>query len=552
MNIYRKLLPGLTSMLLMSTVFFLAPMANVAALGDKVFVVRLIQAVMFNLIWAACLPYALLVLPVMAARGVVLLLSAMTVIFSAFSVLHLKLYGQLIAAPSVSALLDTNQSEASEFIAISSSPSNIAVVLFTLAITTALAIVLYRSLKSLKTMNIPKLIAWICLAMVIILTIAGWSRVTFSLKNPFTFYVQTGYEVLSNRSGYERMINLHPQPSGAVLNDPEVRATHIIIIGESATPSHMSIYGYGRLTDVFESESVKDNDAAMKFYFSRDACSSQPNTQLSLSDVMLAERKLEGSSATAAPSNMISIFKDAGFKVYWISNQSGGAGNFSLGSVWGHFADKPEFLNKKDFREGYDFDEVLLPALQKALNDSVPRKVIFLHLLGSHPDYKQRYPNNFVKWDLTSDVPESVPRRSERNFDRASYNAYDNSLAYTDYVLSKVVGMGARLGALTITYFSDHGNNLGEKSTLIGHSLVTGPRQGYEIPIFFWVYRGYVEKKPKIFEYLDVNLKKPVSLDRIQYSLFDLYGINLNNSDPTQSLFSNKFVLTHRRCDSFQ
>lgn len=551
MKLFYRLLPGIASMLLMSTVFFIAPLANLAALEDKVYIVRFVQALSFNLLWGACLPYALLVMPTVVARALALLLIVLTIVFSVFSVLHLKLYGQLIAAPSVSALLDTNKSEAVEFITFSSSLSTMLAVGLVLAITIVLAVYMYRGINSLIKLNFPKPYAKICLCFVVGLTLIGWNRVTFSLKNPVTFIVQTGYEVLANRAAYVQMKNLHPEPSGAVLKDTS-NSTHIIIIGESATPSHLSLYGYERITDPFARASASTENPLVKFYFSRNACSSQPNTQLSLSDVMLAERKLKGSSAEVAPPNMISIFKDAGFKVFWISNQSGGAGHFSLGSVWGYFADKPEFLNKKDFREGYDFDDVLLPSLKKALADPAKNKIIFVHLLGSHPDYKQRYPSEFKKWELTSEVPAIVPRRNDSGFDREKYNAYDNSLVYTDFILSKIVEMGSHAGVSSIIYFSDHGNNLGEKSTLVGHSLVTGPRQGFEIPMLFWVNRTYLATNPKSFESLEINLQKPINLDKIQYTLFDLYHINYLGSDPSQSLLSNYFIVTQRHCDSFQ
>lgn len=540
--------PAVACMLLMSTAFFLVPVANKNAIGDPDFVRRTLFALFFNFAWCVVLPYGLLLASGVVLRLLACAVASVGVAFSVFSVLHLLLYGQLIGAPSVSALLDTNYSEASEFVLFSATPRNI--ILFSLALAYALflGVLMCKKLFHIKNFGVKRRYPIIGILILGGLTVFGWHRTSFALNNPFVFIAKTGEEVYENRSEYKKMENQRPEISNAkYLGDDQDHKIHIIVIGESATPSHMSVYGYQRVTDPF----VRNYTGAMRLFRARDVCASKPNTHLSMFDIMLSERGARFGQEGPAPANLISILKDAGFHVQWLSNQPGGAGFFSLASTWGGHADESFFLNKRDFREGYDFDEIVIPALTKTLKNSAKKKVIFVHLMGSHPDYKQRYPSKFKIWGSTAEAPDGISRKSFGDFDLEKFNAYDNSIAYTDSILSEIIGLAVAFSADSVTYFSDHGQNLGEITPIVGHSVDSGPRQGFEVPLFFWINESLDPKSSENLRVFEKNLQKPYSLDRIQYSLFDLFHISYPEQSANQSLFSDQYSLTTRACDKF-
>lgn len=538
--------PAIACMLLMSTAFFLVPVANKNAIGDPDFVRRTLVALFFNFAWCVALPCSLLLASGVVLRLLAFAVATVGVAFSVFSVLHLLLYGQLIGAPSVSALLDTNYSEASEFVSFSATPQNIAFIALVLAYTLFLGILMCKRLFYIQSFGIKRRYSILGALILVGLTVFGWHRTSFALNNPFVFIAKTGEEVYTNRAEYKKMENQRPEISNAkYLGDDRDHKTHIVVVGESATPSHMSVYGYQRVTDPF----VRNYAGPMRLFRAKDVCSSKPNTHLSMFDIMLSERGARFGQEGPAPANLISILKDAGFHVQWLSNQPGGAGFFSLASTWGGHADKSTFLNKRDFREGYDFDEIVIPALKNALKNSANKKVIFVHLMGSHPDYKQRYPSKYRIWNSAAAAPDGIARKSFAEFDLEKFNAYDNSIAYTDSILSEVISLAVAFRADSVTYFSDHGQNLGEITPIVGHSVDSGPRQGFEVPLFFWINESLDPRSSEAARVFEKNLEKPYSLDRIQYSLFDLFRISYPGQSANQSLFSDQYSLMSRTCD---
>jgi lipid A ethanolaminephosphotransferase len=106
-------------------------------------------------------------------------------------------------------------------------------------------------------------------------------------------------------------------------------------------------------------------------------------------------------------------------------------------------------------------------------------------MIGSHgPTYYRRYPENnsvFKPDCLKSDIQNCSTTEL--------VNTYDNSIAYTDLVLSKLIEV---LQASDVTdkaflYVSDHGESLGEKGLYLhGFPYALAPEEQTHIPIIFW------------------------------------------------------------------
>ncbi|MDF1761993.1 MAG: sulfatase-like hydrolase/transferase, partial [Oleibacter sp.] len=166
----------------------------------------------------------------------------------------------------------------------------------------------------------------------------------------------------------------------------QVAQTHIFIIGESATKNHMGIYGYARnttpnLTSLKNELVVLDN-----------VISSHVQTQASLRVALTAAIGTDGDDYREAPS-IIDIANMAGYKTYWISNQQ--PQRATIASI-SHQADMAHYISN-DFNgvEVRRFDEYMLPAIKDAIEDPAPHKAIFIHMMGSHANYENRYPETF-------------------------------------------------------------------------------------------------------------------------------------------------------------
>ncbi len=68
-------------------------------------------------------------------------------------------------------------------------------------------------------------------------------------------------------------------------------------------------------------------------------------------------------------------------------------------------------------------------------------------------------------------------------------NAYDNTIVYTDYLLSKIIETLKELKDYkkTMLFVSDHGESLGEKNLYMhGLPMSVAPKEQYEIPFIIW------------------------------------------------------------------
>ena len=94
---------------------------------------------------------------------------------------------------------------------------------------------------------------------------------------------------------------------------------------------------------------------------------------------------------------IVNYFKQAGFKTYWLSNQY--ALSDTLITAISSHADWEKSYNfsgmKRFEKTGFDGD--MLPDIERILNDkSSHKKVVFVHLIGSHSAYTNRYPSDWA------------------------------------------------------------------------------------------------------------------------------------------------------------
>jgi lipid A ethanolaminephosphotransferase len=120
--------------------------------------------------------------------------------------------------------------------------------------------------------------------------------------------------------------------------------------------------------------------------------------------------------------------------------------------------------------------------------------------MGSHgPAYYKRYPLEF-------EVFKPVCKTSQLNecTDEQINNAYDNSLVYTDYFLSKVIELlkeNSENSDTAMFYISDHGESLGEGGLYLhGMPYIIAPEEQIKVPAFLW---------------LDESISKLLNLDQI-------------------------------------
>jgi len=255
----------------------------------------------------------------------------------------------------------------------------------------------------------------------------------------------------------------------------------VLVIGESARAKNFSLYGYKR----------------------------QTNPSLENLDIKVLKAKSAATYTTASVHSMLSYIGDTSDDYEVLPNylQRNGAHVIWHTNNWGEPSlkvaslQRAKTLKKECTGEGCAYDEVLLEGLEEKINKT-PENTIFivLHTSGSHgPSYYEKYPKSFEKFKpvcTTVDIQQCKQEEIE--------NAYDNTILYTDYFLSKVITLLKRQHSKTcMIYASDHGESLGEKGFYLhGTPYTFAPDEQKEIPFIVWGSKSFLKDKKM---YLDKN-----------------------------------------------
>lgn len=332
-----------------------------------------------------------------------------------------------------------------------------------------------------------------------------WSRLTkpaLVCLLPAFFFLPSTQGVLAGYLAYRAELanwkrELEKRRIGPLAAEtPWTDETYLVIIGESASRRHWSLYGYDRNTTP-EMEAIPD----LRVF--RDVVSTHSHTGPALTKALTAS--LVSDSDTYASPGILDLANSAGFTTHWLSNQQRMGPWDNPVSILAEAAKHKTFLNYgfgKSLRSG-GYDEALLPALAEALAAPGSRKLIVLHLMGSHFPYSARYPKAFAKFSGGS----------------KAIDAYDNSIAYVDDLLGRVFRMAERAGVDGVAYFSDHGEDV---ASGLAHNSSRMTKAMVEIPLLVRTSKRYRERYPETAEQLRSGQGKPLSGDYLFHLLVRL------------------------------
>jgi lipid A ethanolaminephosphotransferase len=148
--------------------------------------------------------------------------------------------------------------------------------------------------------------------------------------------------------------------------------------------------------------------------------------------------------------------------------------------------------------------------------------VIVLHQMGNHgPAYYKRYPKSFEKFS-----PVCKSNQLEQCTQSQITNAYDNAILYTDYFLSKVIGLlkaNDEKFATAMFYVSDHGESLGENGLYLhGFPYAIAPEAQKHVPAVMWFGKQYEIKK----EIVKRNASKAYNHDFLYHTMLGMLEVN--------------------------
>ncbi|WP_085717534.1 phosphoethanolamine transferase CptA [Pseudomonas sp. B28(2017)] len=312
----------------------------------------------------------------------------------------------------------------------------------------------------------------------------------------------------------------------AMANTP---ATLVLVIGESTNRQRMSLYGYPRPTTP-ELDKLKDQLDVFD-----NVITPRPYTIEALQQVLTFADEENPDLYLTTPS-LVSMMKQAGYKTFWITNQQTMTKRNTMLTTFSEQADQQVYLNNNRNQNAAQYDGDVIEPFNKALADAAPRKLIVVHLLGTHMSYQYRYPSTFDKFQDRSGVPAGI-----RDDQLPTYNSYDNAVLYNDFVVSSLIKDYARTDPNGfLLYLSDHGEDVFDSA---GHSTLgrnenkpTAPM--YTIPFMAWA-------SPKWRATHDWNLagdlSRPYSSSHLIHTWADLAGLSFDELDRSKSVVSDSF-----------
>mgnify|MGYP001032513606 CR=1 FL=1 len=312
----------------------------------------------------------------------------------------------------------------------------------------------------------------------------------------------------------------------AMANTP---ATLVLVIGESTNRQRMSLYGYPRQTTP-ELDKLKDQLDVFD-----NVITPRPYTIEALQQVLTFADEENPDLYLSTPS-LVSMMKQAGYKTFWITNQQTMTKRNTMLTTFSEQADEQVYLNNNRNQNAAQYDGDVIEPFNKALADAAPRKLIVVHLLGTHMSYQYRYPSTFDKFQDRNGVPAGV-----RDDQVPTYNSYDNAVLYNDFVVSSLIKDYARTDPNGfLLYLSDHGEDVFDSA---GHSTLgrnenkpTAPM--YTIPFMAWA-------SPKWRASHDWNLagdlSRPYSSSHLIHTWADLAGLSFDELDRSKSVVSDSF-----------
>lgn len=277
---------------------------------------------------------------------------------------------------------------------------------------------------------------------------------------PWSYIINTARFLDSERIRHRDEIML---PDAKLTTDTE--DVCVLIIGESVRRDHLSHYGYGRETCP---------------YTSRDSVTALAAMASATYTIGSVKALLEPEETDDLYEILPNYLYRTGIDVEWRT------------SNWGEPPVKTEkYYDVKALKQMYPdadagYDGILLAGLREAiLSSDKPKQFIVLHSYTNHgPMYCRDYPPEFEVFKPTGKIVEDY-----KSDPQLLYNAYDNSLVYTDWLIHSVIEIlqGMPDKRTCMLFVSDHGESLGENNTYMHATpLEFAPKEQLEIPFLVW------------------------------------------------------------------
>jgi len=373
----------------------------------------------------------------------------------------------------------------------------------------------YGSLK--KDLIIRGTLVLGALAVVATLTFVNFKQVSFIVRenNTLNQHITPLYTLTSayrlTKSSLVSQGKFVKLGEDAKLLKSQKKTIGIMVVGETARADRFSLNGYQKETNPYLKKK-----SVISF---KNTLSCGTATAYSVPCMFYLNGEKNFTQAKAKnESNVLDVLSFSGVKTVWVNNNS------SCKNVCTRIESIDLIKSSQGEDKNTNYDEILLDTTNKILKDNKGNLLIVLHTMGSHgPRYYKRFPEKFAKFKpfCNNDTPQNCSKDDLNN-------AFDNTIFYTDYVLSRLIEILEEKKDYNtfLLYASDHGESLGENGIYLhGLPKTIAPKEQRNFAMILWLSDQIVKNKNINVTKTKSLLSKQVTHDYIPHTLLNFFGV---------------------------
>ena len=385
----------------------------------------------------------------------------------------------------------------------------------------------HKSFKREMLSKVKFFIAILAIIVVVIFSLSKFYTSFFREHKPLRYYTNPTYFIYSignyiSKTFDTQMVFKTIGDDAKQVSSGEKRKLVIMVVGEAVRSDRMSLNGYEKETNPLLAQ--EDIISFTNLYSCGTSTAHSVPCMFSVYD-----RDEYSYKKGISTENVLDILvKTQNIDVSWRDNNSDSKGVALR-------VDYEDFKRKKC--DGECRDTSMLDNLQERIEkDSNKDIFIVLHQMGNHgPAYFKRYPKEFEKFTPTCET-----NQLENCTQEEISNAYDNTVLYTDYFLTKTIDIlknNQNEFETALFYMSDHGESLGEGGVYLhGMPCFIAPEAQKHIASLVWFGKGEMRERVD-FEALRAKKGNSLSQDNLFHSILGLMEVQTEVYDTNKDIF---------------
>lgn len=364
-------------------------------------------------------------------------------------------------------------------------------------------------------------------------------------KDQANFYIpiyRLVFSVFANHLASHQLVQLKAASEKIQIDSCSFRVPNIVlVIGESYNKHHSQLYGYNKPTTPYQKE-MAEQGCLVPF---TDVVAPWNLTSFVFKHVLSLHAVGDSGEWCDAPL-FPEVFRKAGYHVTFITNQFQSKAKEAVYDFsGGFFLNDPEMSQRQfDTRNTalYRFDEGVLNTYDELKAQNKEHNLVILHLMGSHVEYRARYPQNTRRFF----TPQNANRPELTVKQRYILSDYDNSVRYNDSIVSAITQRFIDKDAVVI-YMPDHGEEIFDGSPFI-YGRMHGANIDYrlarnemEIPFWIWGSPLYIENHPYGWQAIRNAKDRPMMTDVLPHLLLYLAGISTPAYRPEYNVLAPEY-----------